>query len=276
MRSGPGVLRRVAPICLVASLALAACAGMDAPEPTASGAGARALTVFAAASLRTAMDRVRPAWETAHPDVPLIVSTGSSVAMATQIELGAPADVFLSADQATPARLEDAGLTDGRPVTFARNQLTVVVPLGDPAGIGTPVGLARPGVTVIAAADRVPITRYALQVVASLAREPGYPADFAADYAANVASREIDVQAVLARIELGEGDAAIVYASDAAASDGVGTIDIPATSNVVATYDGAVVRDSTAAGAGREFLDWLAGPDGQAILVDLGFLPVPA
>ena len=95
---------------------------------------------------------------------------------------------------------------------------------------------------IIAAGDEVPITKYATQVVDNLAREPGYPADFAAAYAANVVSREDNVKAVVAKIELGEGDAAIVYVTDAKASTKVATVDIPAGANVPATYAGVVVE----------------------------------
>jgi molybdate transport system substrate-binding protein len=119
----------------------------------------------------------------------------------------------------------------------------------------------------------VPISRYAARLVDDLAKEPGYPADFAAAYDANVVSKEDNVKAVIAKIELGEGDAAIVYATDAKASDKVRSIDVPDAANVPATYDGVVVKASTNATAARAFLDWFAGPEGQAILDRFGFLP---
>ena len=112
----------------------------------------------------------------------------------------------------------------------------------------------------------MPITKYATQLVANLAREAGYPADFAAAYTANIASKEDNVKAVVAKIELGEGDAGIVYVTDARASTKVTTIDVPDSANVPATYAGVVVKASKNAAAARAFLDWFAGPDGQAIL----------
>ena len=133
--------------------------------------------------------------------------------------------------------------------------------------------MPSPGVKVIAAGDEVPITKYAKVLVDNLAKESGYPADFAAAYAANVASKEEDVKSVVAKIELGEGDAGIVYVTDAKASDKVTPIDVPESANVPATYDGVVVKTSKDAAAAKAFLDWFAGPDGQAILSDLGFLP---
>ena len=126
---------------------------------------------------------------------------------------------------------------------------------------------------MIAAGDAVPITKYAEQLVANLAKEAGYPAEFAAAYAANIASKEDNVKAVVAKIELGEGDAGIVYVTDAKASTKVTIVDVPDAANVPATYAGVVVKASKAAAAAQAFLDWLAGPDGQAILGGFGFLP---
>ena len=158
-------------------------------------------------------------------------------------------------------------------MTFAGNKLTIIVPADNPAGIKTPADLAKAGIKVIAAGDAVPITKYATQLVANLAKEAGYPADFVAAYTANIASKEDNVKAVVAKIELGEGDAGIVYVTDAKASTKVTTIDVPDAANVPATYDGVVVKASRNAAAAKAFLTWFAGPDGQAILSGLGFLP---
>jgi molybdate transport system substrate-binding protein len=231
------------------------------------------LTVFGAASLTGALEEAKATYEAANPGTTVTVSTDSSAALATQIEQGAPADVFLSADTINPKKLVDGGLADGEAVAFAGNELTVIVPTDNPAGIDTPADLATPGVKIIAAGDEVPITRYATQLVDNLAREPGYPAGFAAAYAANVASKEDNVKAVVAKVELGEGDAGIVYATDAADSDKVATVDVPPTANVPATFAGVVVKASPHVDAAHAFLTWFAGPDGQAILSTLGFLP---
>jgi molybdate transport system substrate-binding protein len=268
------VKRRVA-LASVLALILAACSagGPAAASPRSSAAAGTHLTIYAAASLKGVLDKVKGAYQAAVPGTGLTISTDSSAALETQIEQGAPADVFLSADQANAKKLSDAGLTNGGPRTFASNRLVIVVPSDNPAGISTPMDLARPGVEVIAAGDHVPISRYANQVVANLAREPGYPARFADAYAANVASKEDNVKALIAKVELGEGDAGIVYLTDAAASDRVNTIDIPDAANVSATYEGVVVKASVHATAARAFLDWFAGADGQAILRSFGFLP---
>jgi molybdate transport system substrate-binding protein len=246
----------------------------SAPSPSAAPpAEAVELTIFGAASLKSALEKTQAAYEAANAGTTLTLSTDSSSALETQIEQGAPADVFLSADTTNPKKLVDAGLADGAAVTFAGNKLTIIVPTANPAAITTPADLVKPGVRIIAAGDEVPITKYARQLVDNLAQESGYPADFAAMYAANVASKEDNVKAVVAKVELGEGDAGIVYVTDAKASTKVTTVDVPDTANVPATYAGVVVKASRNAAAARAFLDWFAGPDGQAILSTFGFLP---
>jgi molybdate transport system substrate-binding protein len=231
------------------------------------------LTVFGAASLKGALEAAKAAYETADPGVTVTLSTDSSAALATQIGEGAPADVFLSADTTNPQKLIDAGLADGDAIVFAGNELTIIVPTDNPAGIVTPADLARDGIRIIAAGDEVPITTYATQLVDNLAAETGDPVGFAAAYAANVASKEDNVKAVVAKIELGEGDAGIVYVTDAAASDQVMRVDVPDGANVPANYAGVVVKASPEVDAARAFLDWFAGPDGRAILASFGFLP---
>jgi molybdate transport system substrate-binding protein len=263
---------RAAALVAVLLFVVTACSNGGA-SPTVTAAPSAALTVYGAASLKGVLDKVKAAYETANPGTTLTISTDSSATLETQIEQGAPADVFLSADTTNPKKLVDKGLAAGAAVTVAGNKLTIIVPTANPAGIKTPVDLARTGVKVIAAGDAVPITKYATMLVANLARETGYPADFAAKYTANIASKEDNVKAIVAKIELGEGDAGIVYVTDAKASTKVTTVDVPATANVPATYAGVVVKVSKNAAAAEAFLTWFAGPDGQAILSTFGFLP---
>jgi molybdate transport system substrate-binding protein len=285
MKAGAAARYLVAVIVL--GLVLAACANGTSGSPgrstgtvrtastgvSAPSAAPAALTIYGAASLKGALDNAKAAYETANPGTTLTISTDSSATLETQIEQGAPADVFLSADTTNPKKLVDNGLAAGDAVTFAGNKLTVIVPTANPAGIKTAADLAKRGLKVIAAGDAVPITKYATQLVANLAKEAGYPADFAAKYAANIASKEDNVKAVVAKIELGEGDAGIVYVTDAKASTKVKTVDVPDAANVPATYAGVVVKGSKNAATAQAFLTWFAGPDGQAILGSFGFLP---
>ena len=232
------------------------------------------LTIYAAASLKGALEAAKPVYEAANPGTALTIATDASSALAAQIEQGAPADVFLSADTKNPQALVDKGLADGPLVDFADNDLTIVVPIGNPAGIAKPADLAKPGIKIIAAGDEVPITKYANQLIGNLAKEPGYPTDYAAKYRDNVVSKEDNVKAVLGKLELGEGDAAIVYVTDAKASTLVADIGgVPESANVIATYGGVVITESPNRRAATSFLTWLAGRDGQAILSGYGFQP---
>jgi molybdate transport system substrate-binding protein len=273
---------------LAAAVFLVACSGSastfsgstsaPAPGATAVPSGDQAqveLTVFAAASLKTAFTKLGAAFEAAHPGVTVVFSFDASSTLRTQIEQGAPADVFASADEQNPAALVGAGLAIGPPTPFAANALTIIVPVDNPAQIATPADLARPGVKVVAAGAAVPITKYADQLLANLAAQPGYPAAFVTAVTANVVSREDNVKGIVTKIDLGEGDAGIVYVTDAKASAKVQTIPLPEAANVRATYDAVVVRASAQPVQAADFLALLRSPDGQAILAEFGFLPAP-
>jgi len=131
---------RLAALISILLLVLGACSGGGA-SPSASAAVASTapsavaveLTVFGAASLKGALEQAKTAYEASHPGTTLTISTDSSAALETQIEQGAPADVFLSADQTNPKKLADKSLVEVAPVTFAGNKLTVVVPTDNPS-----------------------------------------------------------------------------------------------------------------------------------------------
>lgn len=276
------IARPVAPALrtAVGILLAAAVAGCGGPAPTVGPGRSLAgieLTVLAAASLRDAFEAVQGAYEAATPGVTLAFSFDGSGALRTQLELGAPADLFASADEVNPGRLADAGLTVGRPVPFAGNGLALVVPAANPAAIASPYDLARPGVRLVNAAAGVPITEYAVEMLGILAGLPGAPPRFLAAVAANVVSREDNVRAVLAKVELGEGDAGIVYATDATvAGDVIRVIPIPVEAHMAVTYAAVVLRDAPHREAASAFLAWLAGPQGRAVLARFGFTAPPS
>jgi molybdate transport system substrate-binding protein len=249
---------------------LAGCAAAPGTEASARGVQ---LTVFAAASLRDVLTEAAGAYRAKAPQVTISLAFDASSALRTQIEQGAPADLFLSADTDDPQRLAEAGLTTSRPIPFASNSLVIVVPADQEGAISGPFDLARPGLRVVAAGRQAPISRYAERLLAKLAGGPDAPAGFAQAVEANIVSREDNVRAVLAKIELGEGDAAIVYATDALSSDRVRTIAIPEWAEVAVSYSAVVMAGSPQRAAADELLSWLRARDGQAVLARFGFGP---
>ncbi len=229
------------------------------------------LTVFAAASLRDVFTDLGAAWRSSHPNTTLTQSFEASNILAAQIAEGAPADVFVSADVERPAELSEAGLTAAPPVPFARNRVTLVAPLGD-GRLQSPGDLAVPGVRIVAAGLGVPITRYADEALARLALTMPDADAFAAAVAANIVSREDNVRAALAKVELGEGDAAVVYRTDALSSDRVREIPFPEVVDITAEYAAVQVSDRPIA---AEFMTWLRGPESAAIIEANGFAAMP-
>jgi molybdate transport system substrate-binding protein len=269
---------RAAAFAVALALAVCSCAGPVASATPEAFVDPKApqveLTIYAAASLNGVLDAAKAEYAKVDSTVTLVISTDSSAALATKIEQGAPTDVFLSADTTNPANLIARGFAKDPARTFASNQLTVIVPTDNPGGLVSPLDLIKPGVKVIAAGPSVPITKYAGQVIDNIAKVDGY-ADFASRYAANVVSEEENVAAVVTKIVLGQGDAAIVYVTDAATSTGVKSIDVLADWNVRARYAGVVVKASRNAQAAEAFIDWLTSADGQSVLISFGFLPPP-
>jgi molybdate transport system substrate-binding protein len=255
-------MRRIG--ALASAVLLAAC---SASPPV--GSSSTSLTVFAAASLRDAFEEIATTYE-ARTGVAIALSFDASSALRTQIVQGAPADLFASADRTNPQQLADQGLTDGEPTIFAANGLAIVAP-ADGSGIESWQELGEPGTRVVAAGEDVPITAYASELVDGLSTLPDAPAGFPDAYEENVVSREDNVRAVLAKVEVGEGDGAIVYETDAASSNDVTTIDYPPATKVIAEYAFVVLRGSGP--ATEAFADWLIGPDGQAVLERFGFRP---
>jgi molybdate transport system substrate-binding protein len=233
------------------------------------------MTVLAASSLANALNDISAAWKTTYPSTALVTSTGATSTLRMQIEQGSPADVLLGADTTNAQALIDEEDAIGPVTPFATNVLTVIVPASNPKGIQTPADLAKPGTCVIAAATSVPINKYSEQLVANLAQRPEYGASFATGYEANICSREDNVGAVVNKISLGEGDAAIVYVTDAEAGQNLQQIAVPADSNVLATYGGVPIKSSPNASTAADFLTWLRGPAGQAVLRAHGFGAAP-
>ncbi len=237
---------------------------------TATGctaARAAPLTVFAAASLTDAVTEIAAAYR-ADTGVELQLTFDASSALRAQIEAGAPADLFLSADERNIDLLVADGLATD-PTVFTTNGLAIAARLDGPVTAWT--DLASAGVRVAAAGTEVPITRYAIQLVDALAARPDAPVAFSDAYGANVVTEEDNVRAALAKVEIGEADAAIVYATELLTSTHVMEVPLPAGVGVAVAYAGAVVTDAVNATPAAGFLSWLAGPAAVATWRRHGF-----
>ena len=212
------------------------------------------LTVFAAASLTNVFPQIAP-----HDTY----SFGGSNMLATQIQQGAPADVFASANTKLPQQLYDQGLVE-KPVVFTRNELILIVPKSNPARIHSVYDLRRPGVKLIIGAVGVPVGDYTRVVLHNLGAD---------DVLGNVVSQETDVREVLAKVALGEADAGFVYLTDARTVRGqVATIGIRWSAQPIVEYAAAVVKSSSHLSAARAFVRSLLGKAAQARLRAAGFL----
>jgi molybdate transport system substrate-binding protein len=262
-------------LCFLA-VALSACGGRattDTPLPIATPTGGT-LTVFAAASLTESFVAIKSAFEEANPGVTVTYNFAGSQALVTQMTQGASADVFASADQPNMDNAIKGGVIAGTPQTFVKNKLVIIVPKENKAGIMTPKDLAKPGIKFDTAQASVPVGTYTQQVLDNYSKLPEYGVDFKANVNKNTVSQEDNVKAIVQKVQLGEADAGIVYATDAqAAKDKLTLIDIPDAQNVVATYPVAVVKGAKQAALGQMFIDYLLSAAGQAIMQKYGFAP---
>jgi molybdate transport system substrate-binding protein len=275
-------------IVLIIGLLAAACTSVMTPAPTTSAptaapatsapvqapAAEQKLTVFAAASLTDAFDEIGDQFKQQNPGSALEFNYAGSQQLRTQLEQGATADVFASANTKEMNNAIQAGLVvSGTQKTFVRNRLAVIVPKDNPGGITELKDLAKPGLKIVLAAPGVPVGGYALTALDKMNADFG--ATFSQTVLSNVVSQEDNVKQVVAKIQLGEGDAGIVYTSDVTpdAAVKVTRIDIPDKYNVLATYPIAVLKAAPQADLAARFMDYVLSPDGQAILQKWGFIP---
>jgi molybdate transport system substrate-binding protein len=279
----PGVARAQGatfecPAPAAASASPASGAEMASPAPAmeaAFPAGGGELTVFAAASLTDAFEQMATDLEAANEGLAITYNFGGSPALVTQLSEGAEADVFASANNAQMTAAADNGSIAGEPETFVHNELVIVTPADNPAGLDAPADLGEEGLLLVLAQAEVPVGRYAREAVCKMAEDTAaFGEGFVERVAANVVSEEEDVRDVLTKVQLGEADAGIVYVSDAfVAGDEVQLIDIPAENNVIATYPIATVTGGDEA-LGEAFIAYVLSDEGQATLEAFGFTPV--
>lgn len=273
MRNGPRLL--LAAVAALSCLA-ASCGSDDAGDTSTTVAAAPAgspaadapstdeitgdVNVFAAASLTAAYTEIGDAFMVEHPDADVTFNFAASSDLVAQINEGAPADVFASADQANMTKLTDAGGAVGEPQTFATNSLQIIVEPGNPKGITGVADLGKSDVLYVTCAPEVPIGKYAAQVLGN------------AGVTAMPVSLEENVKGIVTKVTIGEADAGIVYRTDVtAAGDGAEGVDIPADVNVEASYPIVATAEAPNPDGAAAFVEFVLSEQGQKILDSYGF-----
>lgn len=246
-------MRPPIPALVLATLVAAAgCGDVDGADVPAR--------VFAAASLTEPFRALEQVFEADNPGLWIELHFAGSSKLALQIQEGAPADVFASADEYNMAKVAAlAGIASG-PIAFAENRLTIIAEKGNPKDISGLADFAREDLTVVVCGPEVPAGRYARRAFESAGVVP------------RSASDEPNVNAVISKVQFGEVDAGIVYVTDAtSAGDSVATVPIPDEHNVVATYPVAILSGGANRTTGEAFLAFLLSERGQAVLRAYGF-----
>jgi molybdate transport system substrate-binding protein len=247
----------------VATLALVGC-GQDGGSTPPAGATTSGLsgtvTVFAAASLTESFKQIGQDFETANPATLVAFNFAGSSALATQINQGAPADIFASAAPATMKAVTDAGNGDGTATIFVKNQLVIAVPTGNPKNIMGLADLTGPGVKVALCAEQVPCGAAAKKALD------------AAGVKLTPVTLEQDVKQALSKVKLGEVDAALVYRTDAkAASADVAGIEFPESAGAINEYPIVLLKNAPNRAAAQAFLAYVLSDQGRAVLSAAGF-----
>jgi molybdate transport system substrate-binding protein len=248
--------------------------GVSAQDPTP----ASEVTVFAAASLTEAFRELGARLATRRPGTVVKFNFAGSQQLAVQLEQGARADVFASADQRWMEYALEHKLIDGEPRIFTNNRLVAIVPKSNPGRIRRLEDLAKRGIKLVLGAEAVPVGEYSREVIQNLERVQGFPERYSAKVLGNLVSQEENVKAVVSKVQLGEADAGFVYRSDVTprVARYLTVLEIPAAANVVASYPLAMVAGSPNPDGARAFVDLVLGAEGKAVLTRHGLMPVGA
>ncbi len=243
--------------------------GGAANEGSGGSDGGATLAVFAASSLTDAFGELARTFEEQNSGTEVRQSFESSSTLLTQIQHGAPADVFASAAQEEMITAAKEGLLAGEPKVFVRNREVILVPKDNPANIHSMRDLAKPRIKLVLPEDGVPAADYALKILGKANAE--YGSGFRQDVLSNVVSREADVRASVNRVALGDADATFGYTPDI--RDRVRVVQIPETLNIIATHPIAVLKDAKNPEQARNWVDLVVSDEGQRVLERWGFEP---
>jgi len=255
--------RTTTPIVVAAAslVLLTGCStGTSQASSTSTSTSTGSITVFAAASLQQTFTTLGRDYERAHPGTTVTFSFAGSSDLVTQIQNGAPADVFASADEPNMRKLTDAHLIDGSAEPFATNSLQIAVAPGNPERIHDLGDLTAPGLQVVTCAAPVPCGAATQEV------------EQAAGVTLRPVSEEQSVTDVLGKVESGQADAGLVYVTDVRGAGGkVDGVAFDAARRAVNTDPIGVVHGSANADLARSFSAYVRSEDGQKVLAAAGF-----
>src|SRR5262245_24756944 len=242
--AAPTTSATAAPTAAPKPAAATTAAPTSASKP-AVAVGANELVVFAAASLTEPFNELGPQFGAAN-GAKVTYNFAGTPQLRTQLEQGARADVFASANKEQMDQALKSGVVTGETPVFVQNRLVVITPKENPGKVEKLEDLARPGLKLVTTAKTVPVGQYTQDALAKMSKDARFGADFQGKVTGNVRSEEADVKQVVAKVRLGEADAAVVYATDVspAVAPDVKTIAIPDEFNTVADYPIAVVKDA--------------------------------
>jgi molybdate transport system substrate-binding protein len=261
---------RALSIVLLVGLFSAACGSSSTPEGSSGGVK---LTVLAAASLTKVFPPIGPLFTKDHPNITFSFSFGGTDQLAAQIQQGAPADVFAGASAKYGDQLADANLIDPYEI-FCTNQLVLITPASNPAGITSLQDLANKPVKLVVGAETVPVGTYTRTVLSNL--DSVYGAGYSEAVLGKVVSNEDSVTSIVTKVQSGEADAGFVYITDSmAAGSQVSHIELPADAQAVAKYPIAAVKAGKNTGVAQQFVDFMLTEPAQGLLQQAGFGPPP-
>ena len=247
----------IALLALAPVLAATGCGGGSSTGAKDGGTGT--LTVLAASSLTESFTELKKQFESDHPGVTVKLAFDSSATLAEQVDQGAPADVLATADAKTMQTVVDAG-NASKPTDFATTTLAMVVPKANPAHLSSFADLGKPGVDYVVCVPTAPCGKLAATQLA------------ANNVTATPKSEEVDVKAVLAKVEAGEADAGLVYVTDAvAAGPKVTQIDVPASGDTLNVYPIAALKNAAKPALAKAWVDLVLSTQGHQVLTAAGF-----
>jgi molybdate transport system substrate-binding protein len=250
---------------------LVACANQRASQVSN-----KTLTVFAAASLTESFTDLGKQFETARPGARVVFNFAGSQQLRAQLEQGAKADVFASANtKEMTAAITGMLAVSGTQRTFVANRLAVIMPKSNPGKIPSLADLARSGLKLDLADPSVPVGQCALDMLGKMSQDSTFGAAFKDKVVANVVSRENNVKFVVAKVRLGEADAGVVYTTDITpdAAKELTTLDVPDKFNVIAVYPIAPLKNAVEPKLASQFVDWVLSSKGQQVFAEYGFIP---